>query len=52
VSALGQLVVVDQFGIRPLRPTLRGWIELVRKDAHGDRDPYAFDPEERRIDMA
>ena len=38
VSALGQLVVVDQLGIRPLRPTPRGWIELVREDAHGNRD--------------
>ena len=47
VSALGKRVVVDQFGIRPLRPTLRGWVELVRKDAHGDRDADAPDTEER-----
>ena len=38
---------MDEFGIRPLRPAPRGWIELVRKDAHGDRDGDAFDVEER-----
>ena len=35
---LSRLVEVDQFGIRPLCPTARGRIELVRKDAHGNRD--------------
>ena len=46
MSALGQLVVVDQFGIRLLCPAPRGWIELVREDAHGNRDADAFDAEE------
>ena len=35
-------VVVDQFGIRPLCPGPRGWIEFVREDAHGNRDGDAF----------
>src|SRR5438874_8039873 len=41
---------MDQFGIRPLCPAPRSWIELVRKDAHGNRDgdADAFDVEERR----
>ena len=33
---------MDQFGIRPLCPTPRGWIEFVREDAHGNRDGDAF----------
>ncbi len=36
------LVVVDQFGKRPLCPAPRGWIEFVREDAHGNRDGYAL----------
>ena len=50
VPALLDLVVMDEFRIRPLRPTPRGRIELVRKDAHGNRDGGgdAFDSEERR----
>src|SRR5260370_30311070 len=41
---------MDQLGIRPLCPAPRGWIELVRKDAHGNRDgdADARDSEERR----
>ena len=42
VPAFVELVVVDQFGIRPLRPAPRGWIEFVREDAHGNRDGDAF----------
>jgi hypothetical protein len=42
VTAFGELVVMDQFGIRPLRPAPRGWIEFVREDAHGNRDGDAF----------
>ena len=38
VAAFLQLVVVDQFGIRPLRPAPRGRIEFVGEDAHGNRD--------------
>ena len=30
----GELVVMDEFGIGPLRPAPRGWIEFVREDAH------------------
>ena len=45
VPAFVELVVVDQFGIRPLRPAPRGCIDLVRKDAHGNRDGDAFDIE-------
>src|SRR5258708_38008106 len=33
---------MDQFGIRFLCPTPRSWIELVRKDAHGNWDGDAF----------
>jgi hypothetical protein len=42
VSAFLNLVVTDEFGLCPLCPTPRGWIELVRKDAHGNRDGDAF----------
>src|SRR6185503_14394231 len=42
VSALGELVVVNEFRIGLLRPTPRGRIELVREDAHGNRDRDAF----------
>src|ERR1700731_4722852 len=33
---------MDQFGIRPLCPAPRGWIEFVREDAHCNRDGDAF----------
>ena len=42
VSTLVELVVMDQFGIRPLCPAPRGWIEFVREDADGNRDGDAF----------
>src|SRR5437667_7350755 len=42
VPAFGDLVVMDEFGIRPLCPASRGWIEFVREDAHGNRDGDAF----------
>ena len=32
------LVVMDEFGKRPLCPAPRGWIEFVREDARGNRD--------------
>ena len=38
---------MDQFGIRPLRPTLWSRIEFIREHANGGRDHYAFDGEER-----
>ena len=45
MSALGEFVVVDELGIGLLCPALRGWIEFVREDAHGNRDGDAFDIE-------
>ena len=43
VAAFLHLVVMNQFGIRPLCPTLRRWTDLVGEDAHGNRDGDAFD---------
>ena len=42
VSTFVELVVMDQFGIRPLRPASWSRIEFVREDAHGNRDGDAF----------
>jgi hypothetical protein len=42
VTAFGELVVMDRFGIRPLCSPPRGWIEFVREDAHGNRDGDPF----------
>src|SRR5260370_19815080 len=49
VPAFVELVVVDQFGIRPLRPTARAQIDLVRKGAYGNGDGNAFDTEIREF---
>ena len=49
MPAFVELVVVDQFGIRPLCPTPRSWIQLVRKLAHGNGDRHAFDIEKREL---
>ena len=38
MPAFVELVVMDEFGIGTLRPTPRRRIELVGKDAHGNRD--------------
>src|ERR687890_278526 len=38
VPALVELVVMDELGIRPLRPAARRMVDLVRKDAHRNRD--------------
>jgi len=38
---LVELVVMDEFGIRPLCPTPWGCIDLVGKDAYGHRDGTA-----------
>src|SRR5215470_5717393 len=38
MSALGKPVVMNEFGIRFLRPTTRRRVEFVRKDADCDRD--------------
>src|SRR5450631_1498024 len=42
MTALFNLVVVDEIGIGPLCPTPRSWIQLVRKYADGNRDGDAF----------
>ena len=42
MPALRELVEMNEFGIRPLRPTPRSGIELVRKDAHGNGNGDAF----------
>jgi hypothetical protein len=49
VPAFIELVVMDEFGIRPLGPTPRGLIELVRKGAHGNRDGNALDTEKAEL---
>ena len=49
VSALVELVVIYEFGIRLLCPTPRCLIELVRKDAHGNRDGDALDGEKGEL---
>ena len=38
MAALGEPVVVDELGIRLLRPALRRLVDLVGEGAHGDRD--------------
>ena len=45
MSAFGDLVVVDKFGIRPLCPASRHSIDLVREEADGNRDRDIFDVE-------
>ena len=42
MAALGELIVVNQFRIRSLRPAARRRIEFVREDAHGDGDGNAL----------
>jgi hypothetical protein len=49
VAAFVELVVMDEFGIRPLGPTPRGLIELVRKGAHGNRDGDVFRAEKGEL---
>ena len=38
MPAFVNLVVINEFVIRPLRPSSRGLIVLAGKDAHGSRD--------------
>ena len=45
MPTFGEIVVVDEFGIRPLCPASRHTIDLVREDAHGNRDRDIFDIE-------
>ena len=40
---------MDEFAIRPLCPTPRSRIQLVRKHAHGNRDGDAFDTEKGEL---
>src|SRR5262245_4857083 len=49
VPAFVVLVVVDKPGIRLLRPSPRGWIQLVRKHAHGNGDGNALDTEKVKL---
>ena len=42
MSAFVELVVMNEFGIRPLRPASRCWAEVIRESAHGNRDGDAF----------
>ena len=42
MAAFLHLVVMDEFGKRPLCPAPRGWIEFVREDAHCNRNGDAF----------
>jgi hypothetical protein len=44
-----ELVVVDELGIRPFGPAARGRVDLVRKNAHGDRDGDTFRVEEGQL---
>src|SRR3954467_7017146 len=46
VPALVELVVMDEFGIRPLCPAPRGRIDFVGEGTHGDRDRDTPDVEE------
>src|ERR1700683_4518865 len=46
MTSLGGPVVVNEFGIGPLRPAFRRLIDLVRKSAHANRDREASDVEE------
>src|SRR5262245_21993598 len=45
VTALVELVVIDELGIGALGPAPRRLIEFVGKDAHGNREGHAFDGE-------
>jgi hypothetical protein len=40
-----ELVVMDEFRIRPLCPASRGLIDLVRENTRGSRDRDIFDVE-------
>src|SRR5215469_18275884 len=45
----GKPVVMDEFGICPLRPAPRGFIELVWKDAHSNWDGDTLGREELQL---
>lgn len=46
MAALGKPVVVDEVRVCLLRPALRGLVELIGEDAHGNRQGDAIDTEE------
>ena len=48
VSALVKLVVVDEFGIGPLRPTARRGVDFIWEDADGDWYRHVLNVEEAR----
>src|SRR4030095_15988726 len=49
VAAFIELVVMDEFGKCPLRPTPRGLIEFVGKGAHSNRDGHTHRSEKREL---
>ena len=49
MTALLESVLVDELWIRRLAPSPRSWIQLVRKDTHGNGDGDAFDAEEGKL---
>ena len=49
MPAFVELVVMDEFRIRPLGPNPRALKELIRKGAHGNRDGDAFGTEIREL---
>src|SRR5947209_19091254 len=49
MAALVDLVVMDELGIRLLRPAPRGLIELVRKRAHGSGNRDTLRGEKREL---
>src|SRR3954468_10874024 len=49
MPALLELVVVDELRIGALCPALRCWTDLIRKDAHCNRDGDAFDTQIREL---
>ena len=49
VAALVEFVVVDELGIRTLRPAPRCLVELAGKDTHRDRDSDVLEIEEREF---
>ncbi len=49
MTALLDLVVVDEIGIRTLRPIPRRLVEFVREDAHGSWDFDALGTEKGEL---
>lgn len=49
MTALVDLVVVDELGIRPFRPTPRRLVEFVGEDAYGNRNGDALGTEKREL---